>query len=46
MTIEGMHIDRIVAGKIAEHWSSPDLLGLLQQLARFPAGPLRPDRIR
>jgi steroid delta-isomerase-like uncharacterized protein len=31
-TVAETAISRIVGGKIAEHWTNPDLLGLLQQL--------------
>jgi steroid delta-isomerase-like uncharacterized protein len=35
-TVTESAISRIVGGKIAEHWSETDLLGLLQQLGAFP----------
>ena len=31
-----IHIARLRAGKLAEHWGSPDLLGLLAQLGEGP----------
>ncbi|MCI0694955.1 ester cyclase [candidate division KSB1 bacterium] len=30
-------IDRFEGGKIVEHWSSPDMMGLMQQLGVVPA---------
>lgn len=39
--VEGMFLDRIEGGRIAESWSSWDALGLLQQLGLVPA-PNRP----
>jgi len=32
----GIAIHRVVGGKVAEVWPSPDLLGLLQQLGGVP----------
>jgi predicted ester cyclase len=40
ITITGIEINRIAAGKIVEGWSNFDLLGLLQQLGVLP--PLQP----
>jgi ketosteroid isomerase-like protein len=37
--LRGMVIDRVVAGKIVESWSSQDRLGLFQQLGVVPATP-------
>ncbi len=36
-TVTESAISRIVGGKIAEHWSETDMLGLLQQLGVIPA---------
>jgi predicted ester cyclase len=36
ITITGIEINRIAAGKIVEGWSNFDLLGLLQQLGVLP----------
>lgn len=35
-SMTGIAIHRIVGGKVAEVWPSPDLLGLLQQLGGVP----------
>ncbi len=35
-TVTESAISRIVGGKIAEHWSETDMLGLLQQLGAVP----------
>jgi len=35
-TVTETAISRIVGGKIAEHWSETDMLGLLQQLGVIP----------
>jgi predicted ester cyclase len=35
--VSGIHIHRIVDGKIVEHWGLVDSLGLLQQLGALPA---------
>ena len=37
VTIEGMDISRIEAGKIVEHWTKVDILGLMEQLGAIPA---------
>jgi predicted ester cyclase len=37
ITLTGIHMYRIEAGKIAEAWSEEDLLGLMQQLGAMPA---------
>jgi predicted ester cyclase len=42
VTSASIQIDRVAGGKIAEHWSSPDLLGLLQQLGAIPTAPAAP----
>ncbi len=39
-TVSGTNIDRIAGGKIVEHWSHWDSLGLLQQLGIVPFGQL------
>lgn len=31
-----MHIDRIVDGKVTEHWGQADMLGMMQQLGVVP----------
>lgn len=31
-----LHIDRIVDGKIVEHWGQADMMGMLQQLGSVP----------
>ena len=36
MTITGIVISRVAAGKIAEEWEVVDLLGLLQQIGAIP----------
>jgi steroid delta-isomerase-like uncharacterized protein len=35
-TVTESAMSRIVGGKIAEHWSNTDMLGLLQQLGAIP----------
>jgi steroid delta-isomerase-like uncharacterized protein len=35
-TIEEIHIFRIEAGKVAEHWHQMDAMGMLQQLGQMP----------
>jgi predicted ester cyclase len=35
-TWESIHIDRIVDGKVVEHWVVQDQLGMLQQLGFIP----------
>ena len=37
LTVSGVHIHRIVDGKIVEVWAYPDVLGFLQQLGVIPA---------
>lgn len=37
VTVTAIVIDHIVGGKLVEHWASPDLLGLMQQLGAIPA---------
>lgn len=37
ITVSVMTMDRIVGGKIVEHWGQPDMLGLLMQLGAVPA---------
>jgi steroid delta-isomerase-like uncharacterized protein len=36
ITIRGIHIDRIVGGKIGEEWARYDTLGAMQQLGLIP----------
>ena len=36
VTTNGMGIDRVAGGKIAEHWAQLDLVGVLQQLGAIP----------
>lgn len=36
VTLTAMHIHRITAGQLVEHWEQIDLLGLLQQLGVAP----------
>ena len=36
-TVTESALSRIVGGKIAEHWSETDMLGLMQQLGVIPA---------
>ena len=36
VTIAGMNMERLVNGKIVEHWSYPDKLALMQQLGAIP----------
>jgi steroid delta-isomerase-like uncharacterized protein len=37
-SIEEIHIFRIEAGKVAEHWHQMDAMGMLQQLGQMPGG--------
>jgi steroid delta-isomerase-like uncharacterized protein len=37
MTMAGINIERYENGKIVEHWSNPDLLGMMQQLGLIPS---------
>jgi steroid delta-isomerase-like uncharacterized protein len=37
VTVSGIQIERIVDGKIVEHWRKSDDLGLMQQLGVIPA---------
>jgi steroid delta-isomerase-like uncharacterized protein len=37
VTVTGIEINRIVDGKIVEHWESFDQLGMMQQLGVVPA---------
>jgi len=37
VTFSSMEMNRIVDGKVAEHWFVVDMLGLLQQLGAVPA---------
>lgn len=37
ITVSAIVIDRIVDGKLVEHWSQFDALGMLQQLGAIPA---------
>jgi len=36
VTFSGIEIDRMVDGKVQEHWFEMDLLGLMQQLGAIP----------
>jgi len=36
VTMVGMNMERLVDGKIVEHWSYPDKLALMQQLGAIP----------
>jgi len=36
--VGGMYLVRIAGGKIAEHWSIEDAIGIMQQLGLMPAG--------
>lgn len=36
ITVNGIWIDRVVDGKIAEHWAQVDMLGVMQQLGVVP----------
>ena len=42
MSVEGIRIDRIANGRIAETWSQWDTLGMLRQLGALPALERRP----
>ena len=44
VSVTAIVVDRIVAGKCVEHWASPDLLGLMQQLGAIPA-PGQPKQV-
>lgn len=37
VTITGINIERVREGRIAEHWSSADMLGLKRQLGALPS---------
>jgi steroid delta-isomerase-like uncharacterized protein len=37
VTMAGVEINRVVGGKIAEHWAQFDVLGVLQQIGALPA---------
>ena len=37
ITVSGMDISRLENGRIAEHWTQIDVLGMLQQLGAIPA---------
>jgi predicted ester cyclase len=37
VTFASMEMNRVVGGKVAEHWVLIDMLGLLQQLGAAPA---------
>lgn len=37
VTMRGVHVVRVLDGKIVEHWGSNDDLGLMQQLGAIPA---------
>jgi hypothetical protein len=36
VTFSGIEVDRMVGGKVEEHWVELDLLGLMQQLGAIP----------
>jgi steroid delta-isomerase-like uncharacterized protein len=36
VVVTGINIERIADGKVAEHWSSPDNLGMMRQLGMIP----------
>ena len=36
VTVTGIGIDRVVNGKIAEHWEQFDAMGMMQQLGAIP----------
>ena len=36
VVVTGINIEYIAGGKILEHWSSPDNLGMMQQLGLIP----------
>ena len=38
LTMTGVHIDRIVDGKIVETWNYLDMIGIMQQLGMKPPG--------
>jgi predicted ester cyclase len=44
IVMTGIDIERVVAGRIVEHWGGEDMLGLLQQIGAVPqlgaAGPI------
>lgn len=42
VTVPGIHIMRIVDGKIVEHWAQADFLGMMQQLGVIP----RPEQVK
>jgi predicted ester cyclase len=37
-SVTGIDIDRVSGGKIVEHWSEADTLGMMQQLGAVPEG--------
>lgn len=39
VAVRGVHIHRVVCGKIVETWNNGDGLGLLRQIGALPAGP-------
>jgi predicted ester cyclase len=40
VTVTGVNVERVAGGRVVEHWSSPDNLGMFQQLGLVP--PLGP----
>ena len=43
VSVNGVHIHRIVGGKIVEIWAHPDSLSFMQQMGLVPAGASQPD---
>ena len=39
VTMRGLHLWRVAEGKVVEHWTVADQLGLLRQLGAFPVSP-------
>jgi predicted ester cyclase len=37
VTMTGINIERVAGGRIVEHWSQFDMLGLLVQIGAIPA---------
>jgi steroid delta-isomerase-like uncharacterized protein len=37
VTVSGIHITRVVDGKVVEDWANDDVLGMLQQLGVIPS---------
>jgi len=38
VTMAGVDFSRVVGGKVAEHWTQFDAIGVMQQIGAFPAG--------